>query len=276
MANTTQLGLRAGEQLGNLEYPVDGRVLDAYRRLAGADAVYPNLIADDCRALVAARCGALPVATIWQRHEFLRPPVPGRRIQVGGWLRELGERDDGIRLRVAAFAVDEIGTEILRSEAVFVVGTVDAAADGQGGPEPATSGEGVGDAAGTVAGDRVPLGTFALPGGEGVLNLERLGGEMSGVASGDGMMPALVSGWLEGVLGRWFGDDFRWGGRLAVGFRRPVRAGEVLTGEGVVIGHDADARGVATYQITAPILDARGKLAADAYAIVNVPSPRTL
>ena len=126
MSSATFHGWSVGDQLGNLEYVVDEALLAEYRGLVGCAGRYPNLMADDCRALLLSRCGDGDLTTVWRRLELLRPPVGGRRVQVGGWLREVGEREGRPLLRVAAFAVDEIGTEILRSEVAFVVGKLEA------------------------------------------------------------------------------------------------------------------------------------------------------
>lgn len=131
MAGATWAGRRAGEQLGHLEYVIDDAALEEYRRLVGSAGRYPNLLADDCRALLLQRWEDAPAATVWQRFDFFRPPVSGRRIQVGGWLREVWERNGQPWLRVGTFSVDEIGTEILRAEAAFV---------SAGEPEPAGAG----------------------------------------------------------------------------------------------------------------------------------------
>ena len=119
MRNARFRGLAAGDQLGNLEYLIDDDVMDKYRALIGDCGNYANLIADDCESMAATRFGITELNTVWRRFDFLRPPIPGLRIQAGGWLKEIRKRDGSPWLRVSAFAVDEIGTEILRSRHVF-------------------------------------------------------------------------------------------------------------------------------------------------------------
>ena len=265
--------LSPGAQLGNLEYPVDAADLAGYRALVGEGGHYPNLLADDCRALLRQRCGPLPLTTLWRRLEFFRPPVPGRRVQVGGWLRETDDADaDGRtpRLRVAAFAVDEIGTEILRSEAVF--GLAGAHSDrarthsGRAGKPAVDAGEpapaiAAGGLAGVGPGDTLPLGTLILP--------------------AEAEATALIAGWLEAGLGYYFGDDFRWGGRLALAYPNPdgSYAGDALTATAVVTARDRRPDGSLAWRL-AILARRQGKGRDDVAAVgdsaVATPSPRRL
>ena len=89
MLNARFRGVAAGEQLGNLEYLIDDGVSSEYRALVGECGNYANLIADDCESMTAARFGISGLTTAWRRFDFLRPPTPGRRIQAGGWLKEV-------------------------------------------------------------------------------------------------------------------------------------------------------------------------------------------
>ena len=263
--------LSPGAQLGNLEYPVDGDDLAGYRALVGEGGHYPNLLVDDCRALLRQRCGPLPLTTLWRRLEFFRPPVPGRRVQVGGWLRETDDADGRpSRLRVAAFAVDEIGTEILRSEAVF--GLAGAHSDrarthsGRAGKPAVDAGEpapaiAAGGLAGVGPGDTLPLGTLTLP--------------------AEAEATALIAGWLEAGLGYYFGDDFRWGGRLALAYPNPddSYAGDALTAAAVVTALYRRPDGSLAWRLA--ILARRQGKGRDAVVAVGdsavaTPSPRRL
>ena len=276
MRGASWTDLSPGAQLGNLEYPVDAADLAGYRALVGEGGHYPNLLADDCRALLRQRCGPLlPLTTLWRRLEFFRPPVPGRRVQVGGWLRETDDADAegrSPRLRVAAFAVDEIGTEILRSEAVF--GLAGAHSDRAGthsdraGAPAVGAGESAADiAAGGLAGvgpgDTLPLGTLILP------------------AEAEAEATALIAGWLEAGLGCHFGDDFRWGGRLALAYPNPdgSYAGDALTATAVVTARDRRPDGSLAWRLA--ILARRQGKGRDAVVAVGdsaiaAPSPRRL
>ena len=265
MHRTPWADLPAGAQLGNLEYTVDAGTLAEYRALVGDGGHYPNLLADDCRALLMQRCGPLPLATRWRRLELLRPPVLGRRVQVGGWLREI--EDDGggaARLRVAAFAVDEIGTEILRSEAVFGIGGYPAApAAAAVGVEvigTATPAAGATGLAGDWPGDTLALGALVLP--------------------PDAEPTALIAGCLEAAIGRHFGDDWRWGGRLTLAYSDPAGAGagggDVLDAATVVIGRDRLPGGALGWRLAVSVRRRGGGSVVVGDCGIATPSPRRL
>ena len=255
--------LPAGAQLGNLEYTVDGGTLAEYRALVGDGGHYPNLLADDCRALLTRRCGSLPVATRWRRLEFLRPPVLGRRVQVGGWLREVEEDDGGVaKLRVAAFAVDEIGTEILRSEAVFSIGedptpSIAGAVEDIGMVAPAAGDDGL---AGIGPGDALALGALVLPSGA--------------------EPTALIAGWLEAAIGRRFGEDWRWGGRMALAYPDSAGAGagagDVLDAVAVVTGRDRLTGGALDWRLAVSVGRRGGVAVVVGDCGITTPSPRRL
>ena len=257
MTSATFHGWSAGDQLGNLEYVVDDALLAEYLGLTGGAGQYPNLMADDCRALLARRCG-VDLTTVWRRLELLRPPVIGRRVQVGGWLREIGQREGRPLLRVAAFAVDEIGTEILRSEAAFLAGRpgaqqpADASPAGDSGPVLQGFSDG-------MVGSGIDLGRFTLPDDD--------------VAVG---WSILVAGWLEGQLGRYYEDDFRWGGRLSLAYPVTARSGDVLVGDAVVVGCDRDAGGAETTRLVVSVVSRTAERIAVGEAIITSPSPRLL
>lgn len=257
------MDLPAGAQLGNLEYTVDAGTLAEYRALVGDGGHYPNLLADDCRALLMQRCGPLPVAMRWRRLELLRPPVLGRRVQVGGWLREID--DDGgnaSRLRVAAFAVDEIGTEILRSEAVFSLGEYPTppTADAVGDIRMAMPDASVARLAGVGPGDTLGLGALTLP--------------------PDVEPTALIAGWLEAAIGRYFGDDLRWGGRLALAYPDPAGAGagagDVLDAVAVVTGRDQVPGGALGWRLAVSVCRRGSGAVAVGDCGITTPSPRRL
>ena len=250
-------GLSEGDQLGNLEYTVDDAVLAEYRELVGCSGRYPNLLTDDCRALLVKRCGSLDLTTVWRRLELLRPPIVGRRVQVGGWLREVHERGGQPLVRVAAFAVDEIGTEILRSEAAFAVGSGEEwrKPDAPQGDIPCPVIQGLND--GTV-GARFSLGGLRLPDGDGA------------------DLTALLAGWLEGRLGRHYGDDFHWGGTLSLAFLAPAVPGDAIVGDAVVVGCDRDAGGAVTTRLVVSVFDMAASRIAVGDAVITSPSPRLL
>ncbi len=277
------IGLQVGDQLGHLEYVVEEATQAGYRAFVGSGGYFPNLLADDCRALLLQRCGPLPLTTSWRGLEFLRPPIPGRRVQVGGWLREISDLDTMPRLRVAAFAVDEIGTEIMRSAAVFRIRERPPSLIAGSAPltnHPVISGkpparhDGL---AGVSVGDTLGLGTLVLPEGNTLTCGQQLGNELAGLDlndSGNDLAP-VVFGWLEAGIGRWFGDDFRWGGQLSARLRRPVNAGEVITGEALVTWRDARSGAVA-WQLRINVLNQLNRSVILGDATVTTPSARRL
>lgn len=266
-------GLRAGDQVGNLEYVVDEPALAQYRKLVGVDGCFPNLMAEDCRAMLGARAPGETLTTVWQRLDFMRPPILGRRIQVGGWLREARHARDRIWIRAAAFAVDEIGTEILRSEAAFEVGREYP----QCGPivEAAPMTSSVNRLANGRAGDSGHLGRVRLP-GQDALAVQRIlanamvEAEMPGDGNG---LTAIAAGWLETILGGDFGEDFRWGGKLSIAYHGAIWPGSELRCDGVVLGHDTDVGGVDTRRVVMSVRDAADRRVATAEAVVKSPSP---
>ena len=276
MTGAAPEGGPAGAQLGHLEYVIDDAALEEYRRLVDGCGQYPNLAADDCRALLLNCGGPLPLTTVWQRFHFLRPPVPGRRVQVAGWLRERREREGRTRLRVAAFAVDEIGTEILRSEAAFVAGKP--AAEHSGGEIRESAPAGVGSLAEAAVGDGIMLGRLALPQGERLADYRRLSGSLAGVAAaGDGNgLAGMAAGWLEGRMGSHYGDDFRWGGRLSLAYQGALMPGDTLAGRALAIECDADARGVVTCRRVIVVTNQSHTMVAAGESVVRIPSPRLL
>lgn len=266
-------GLRAGDQIGNLEYVVDDRVLERYRGLVGSDGCFPNLMAEDCRAMLGRHALGETLTTAWLTLHLLRPPIPGRRIQVGGWFKDVQERCGKPWVRASAFAVDEIGTEIMRSEAAFISGDPGAPpasiipqADGYLAPLRLAQAR---------AGDSGIVGTKRLK-PTGALDAYRsIAKGMAGYdISADGnCLTAITAGWLEHLLGADFDEDFRWGGRLSIAFHGAVRAGSDLSCDGVVVGHDIDADGLETRRVVLLVGDGAGIRLATAEAIVISPSP---
>ena len=266
-------GLRAGDQVGNLEYVVDEPALAQYRKLVGVGGCFPNLMAEDCRALLITRAPGEPLTTVWQRLDFMRPPILGRRIQVGGWLREVRHTRDRIWIRAAAFAVDEIGTEILRSEGAFEIGREST----QCGPivEAAPMTPSVSRLVNGRAGDSGHQGKLRVP-GQDVLAVQRIlaNAIVDAKMPGDGNgLTAIAAGWLESILGGDFGEDFRWGGKLSIAYHGAIWPGSDLRCDGVVLGHDTDVGGVDTRRVVMSVRDAADHRVATAEAVVKSPSP---
>ena len=224
-----------GEQLGHLEYLVTEESLARFRAAVSyPEAAYPNLAAREGWETLAAKHGPPAGVSVAHADRYYRPPLPGRRVQVTGWVKELGRERGADRLVVATFAVDEIGTEILRSEHTFRLGagrsperlgrrpTPPRRAEGQYLPplEKRVSEETIErfEAArrGIVSDNAAAAGSLTT-GAHGSAEL----------ASGMGLAAAVAPNelglaFLYELLDRQFGIDFRQGGRLSVNYRRPI------------------------------------------------------
>ena len=272
-------GVEAGEQLGNLEYLIDGRVAADYAELVGGGSQYANLLTDDCHSMTQDRFGDIQLTAIWRGFEFLRPPIHGRRIQVGGWLRDVREKNGQTRLRVATFAVDEIGTEILRSEAIFAVGRPDIQAGEVSDLRCPPTGDCLESGFQSDVGDDVDLGGWRSPAGKGVFEYQRL---LDSLASrprcegGGNGFGQLMAGWLEGQIGDLWGDDFRWGGRLSLAYRRPIAPGDKFTASAVVVESDRDRSGGRHVRMVLDVRNRRDETAVTGIASASFPSPRLL
>ena len=278
MLNARFRGVAAGDQLGNLEYLIDDGVSSEYRALVGDCGRFANLIADDCESMTAARFGISGLTTAWRRFDFFRPPTPGRRIQAGGWLKEVRGGDGSPWLRVSAFAVDEIGTEILRSEAAFTIRNTEA------GPQRAAANRRdastIQDERGFTGqvGDSLGLGEWVVPSGQRFRAYEKLRRELTGVAKpidGHGETQ-LLAGWLEGQLGRHLGDDFRWGGRLELAHRAPLVPGVLLTADAIIMRCDEDHPSTRYITLIVEVHNDRDETVAVGEASATMPSPRLL
>ena len=80
--------LRAGDQIGNLEYVIDEAALIQYRRVVGADGCFPNLMAEDCRAMLDKRGVGEPLGHCLAAFRIPAaadhwPPRAGRRMDEG-------------------------------------------------------------------------------------------------------------------------------------------------------------------------------------------------
>lgn len=278
MRNARFCGVAAGEQLGNLEYLVDNSVIAEYRALVGDCGNYANLIADDCEAMATARFGITGLTTAWRRFDFLRPPIPGRRIQAGAWLKAIRERDGSPWLRVSAFAVDEIGTEILRSEAAFTIGNTEAEPRQAATSHRDVSTDQAGHGFTGQVGDPLPLGEWVAPSGERLRAYGKLRCELTEIAKptdGHGETQ-LLAGWLEGQVGRNLGDDFRWGGRLTLAHRAPLVPGDRLAADAIIMRCDADHRGARYVTLIVDVRNDGDETVAVGEASAIMPSPRLL
>ena len=283
-----------GAQLGHLEYTATAAGLQLFREaVAYPAAVYPNLALQEGLAVLAGKYGAAVTAgagSVRRADRYFRPPEPGRRVQATGWVRDHSRLRGIEQLIVETLAVDEIGTEIVRSEHTF-----------QFGPsrDPERQGRRPGRAGQSAAGtETLPalekrvteeiIEGFAAA-GRLVLPAESYGTAAAGpanihsgatLAQGMGLAAAVAPAelglaYLHELLDRRFGRDFRQGGRLAVHYRRPIYAGDTLTAQGVATQAERDTGGRVHWQLQVWLANQRGERAIDGTAWVTVPSPLT-
>ncbi len=118
--------LSIGEQLGHLEYVITEENLQQFRDLVEyPEAAFPSILAKEYLAVLTRKYGPIPVISLKHQDRYYRPPRPNKRIQVTGWVRDKYQRRGRDWLVVETFAVDEDGTEIVRSEHTFLIGGLD-------------------------------------------------------------------------------------------------------------------------------------------------------
>lgn len=283
-----------GAQLGHLEYRATAASLRAFREaVAYPAAACPQLAIQEGLAVLAGKYGAALTAgavSVRRADRYFRPPEPGRRVQATGWARNYSQARGIELLTVETLAVDEIGTEIVRSEHAFQFGPGQAAE---------RQGRRPGRAHTPAAGlETLPalekrvteevIERFAAA-GRLLLPAEGYGAAAAGPASvhsgaalaqGMGLAAAVAPAelglaYLHELLDRRFGRDFRQGGRLAVHYRRPIYAGDTLTARGVLTRSERDAEGRVQGQWQVWLSNQRGERAIDGTAWVIVPSPLT-
>ena len=279
-------GVPIGEQLGFLEYPVTDESLTTFRyAVDNAASFFPNIVAREPLLVLIQKeiFGVLESVTHTDR--YYRPPVTGRRVQVTGWIREKRQERGSERLVVETFAVDEIGTEILRSQHVFRQGTArtpERLGRRPARPRAAQAVEFLTPVQKQVteetvenfeAAHRALVGTFASAQGTHTGNIHASAGLASGMGLAAAVAPEeLGLAYLHEMLDRRFGIDFRQGGRLTVNYRRPVYAGDTVSAQGMVTGTEqAGERKVWKVQVW--IENGRGELVVSGDAQVTVPSP---
>ena len=282
-------GLPIGEQLGFLEYLVTDEKLQLCRKAAQySEAKFPNVVAREPLAVLLQNYNFADLDSVTHTDHYFRPPELGRRVQVTGWIRDRRRERGTERLVVDTFAVDEIGTEILRSRHTFRIGA--ARAPERLGRRTARSPRRT--AAETLpalhkriteetiecferahrelVGDAVAASTG---GSQGNLHIS------AGLASGMGLAATVAPGelglaCLHELLDRRFGIDFRQGGSLTVNFRRPIYAGDNLTAQGQVTARETVGERE-TWRLLAWLENQRGEQVITGDAQVTVPSPLT-
>jgi acyl dehydratase len=281
-------GVPIGEQLGFLEYLViNDNLLSVRRTVEYNDLQFTNFVSREHLIVLLQKYNLGELESVTHADYYLRPPVTGRRVQVTGWIRERPRESGAELLVVETFAVDEIGTEILRSRHVFRQGSGRTPA--RLGRRPARSRsaaaleflapvhkrvteETIED---FEAAHRALVGAAAASGGAN----QGSGHTGAGLARGMGLAASvapeeLSMAYLHEMLDRRFGIDFRQGGRLTVNYRRPIYAGDSLSVQGMVAGTEQDGERT-VWRLQVWVENGRGESVVTGDAQVTVPSPLT-
>ena len=281
-------GIPFGEQLGFLEYLVTNDNLLSFRRaVENSESAFPNIVAREHLIVLLQKGNLGALESVTHTDRYLRPPVSGRRVQVTGWLREKRRERGSELLAVETFAVDEIGTEILRSRHVFreVMGRTPTRL----GRRPSRSRAAAEMEILPPVHKRITEETIenfeaahhALVGEAAVSSRASMGSvhTSASLASGMGLAATVAPeelslAYLHEMLDRRFGIDFRQGGRLTVNYRRPIYAGDTLSAQGMVTGTEQEGERT-VWKLQVWVENGRGESVATGDAQVTVPSPLT-
>ena len=280
-------GVPIGEQLGFLEYMVTEENLREFREAVGyPDAAFPNIVAREPLAVLFQKCDLGALESVTHEDRYFRPPVPGRRVQVSGWIRGRRRVGGAEVLAVETFAVDDIGTEILRSRHEFRLGT--ARAPGRLGRRPSFARVPEGEALEPVHKriseaivERFEAAHSSLVGPAATVRDATMAGAHASaiLANNMGLANAVAPeelglAYLHELVARRFGRDFRQGGRLNVSYRRPMYEGDTVTAHGIVRSQVA-AGECTTWNLQVWLENGRGEQVITGEAQVTVPSPLT-
>jgi hypothetical protein len=125
-ANAAYEKIYIGEQLGYLEYQVTKEQLKLLQEAVEyPGAFFPHIAVKEYLEVLHRKHG--PISFISAKHQdrYYHPPIPDKRVQVTGWVRDKYERRGRHWLRVETLAIDEDGREIVRSEHTFLIGGVE-------------------------------------------------------------------------------------------------------------------------------------------------------
>ncbi len=112
-----------GEQLGHLEYRVTEEMLHKYCSTVGYwQSGYVNLAIREFHQVLSNKYGQINLTSCSRNDYYYRPPLINRRVQVTGWIRDKYTSEGIEYLVVSTLAIDDIGTEILKTQETFSVG----------------------------------------------------------------------------------------------------------------------------------------------------------
>lgn len=114
--------IEVGQQLGHLEYVVTGEMLRRFREAVEyPEAGFPSIAVQEYAEVLNRKYGYISLTSVGHEDFYYTPPRLNKRIQVTGWVREKYQRQGRCWLVVETMAVDEDGTEVVRSKHTFVV-----------------------------------------------------------------------------------------------------------------------------------------------------------
>lgn len=281
-------GVPMGEQLGFVEYLVTVESLRLFQKSVDySEALFPNIATLDSRIVLLQKRNLQVLESVTHSDQYFRPPVTGRRVQVTGWIRDRRQNRGVESLTVETFAVDEIGTEILRSQHAFRLGTARAPerlGRRPGGSRGASQSEALPSLEKRITEESIEQFEAArrtLIGSQADLarDLRSNVHASADLASGMGLAATVAPeemglAFLHELMDRRYGIDFRQGGRLSVNYRRPMYAGDVLTAKGMVARSETDG-GRTTSSLQVWLENRRGEMVITGEARVTVPSPLT-
>jgi len=123
---TKYADLQIGEQLGHLEYVITEDKLQLFRDgVEYPHAAFPSIAAKEYAQVLSRKYGHIPVISAKHEDRYYSAPRLNKRIQVTGWVREKYERRGRNWLVVETLAIDEDGTEIVRSRHTFLIGRLE-------------------------------------------------------------------------------------------------------------------------------------------------------
>jgi len=112
-----------GEQLGHLEYRVTEEMLHKYcSTVEYWQSGYVNLAIREFHQVLSNKYGHINLTSCSRNDYYYRPPLINRRVQVSGWIRDKYTSEGIEYLVVSTLAIDDIGTEILKTQETFSVG----------------------------------------------------------------------------------------------------------------------------------------------------------
>jgi hypothetical protein len=118
--------LVVGEQLGHLEYLITPEKLARFQdAVEYPEALFPGIAIKEYLQVLRAKYGWVNIISAKHSERYFHPPIPNKRVQVTGWVRDKYHRRGRDWLVIETFSVDEDGRELVRSEHTLLIGGMD-------------------------------------------------------------------------------------------------------------------------------------------------------